>query len=184
MYSIAGDRYNAARRTWQKTHGGSLTGSDDGGFARYLLIHSFAHALMRQFALESGYAMASIRERIYAASPDSPTGAMAGLLLYTSASDSEGTLGGLVKLGQAAELERHLREALSGAELCASDPPCSERLPEPDDFVMNWAACHACLFAPETSCERGNQLLDRTVLIETLIEQGIGFFSPVTQSEP
>jgi hypothetical protein len=33
---------------------------------RYMLLHSFAHALVRQVALECGYTVASIRERIYA----------------------------------------------------------------------------------------------------------------------
>lgn len=176
LYQIAGDRYYAARRRWQQAQGKTPTSDEDGGFARFLLIHSLSHALMREFALESGYAVASIRERIYAAAPDSDTGPMAGLLLYTSASDSEGTLGGLAKLGEPDQLERNLTEALIAVQLCASDPPCAERVPEPDDFVLNWAACHACLFAPETSCERGNQLLDRTVLVETFQATGIGFF--------
>ena len=63
---------------------------------RYVLLHSLAHALMRQFALECGYSHASIRERIYALPPEAEGGAMAGVLLYTAAPDSEGTLGGLV----------------------------------------------------------------------------------------
>src|SRR5260370_26386513 len=32
---------------------------------RYILLHSVAHALMRQLALECGYTAASLRERIY-----------------------------------------------------------------------------------------------------------------------
>jgi hypothetical protein len=176
LYRIVGDRYATARRRWSAQQGGSVAGMDDAGFARFLLIHSLSHAMMRVFALESGYAVASIRERIYAAAPDGPSGSMAGLLLYTAASDSEGTLGGLVRLGQRDELGRLLRQALHTARLCASDPPCAEHEPADDDFVLNWAACHACLFVPETSCERGNQLLDRTVLTETFAEAGVGFF--------
>jgi hypothetical protein len=30
---------------------------------------------------------------------------------------------------------------------------------------LHGAACHACLFAPETSCERGNRYLDRRLLV-------------------
>ena len=37
---------------------------------RYVLIHTFAHALMRQLALECGYAAASIRERLYVRPPE------------------------------------------------------------------------------------------------------------------
>ena len=63
---------------------------------RYVLLHSFAHALMHQFTLECGYTAASIRERIYSLPPEHEQGPMAGMLLYTAAPDSEGTLGGLV----------------------------------------------------------------------------------------
>lgn len=66
---------------------------------RYALLHSLAHALIRQLSIECGYGAASIRERIYSSDGvnDQP---MAGILLYTAAPDSEGTLGGLVALGQ------------------------------------------------------------------------------------
>ena len=39
---------------------------------------------------------------------------MAGILLYTAAPDSEGTLGGLVSLGEPKSLGRHLDQALEG----------------------------------------------------------------------
>ncbi|MGD9933834.1 MAG: DrmB family protein, partial [Dehalococcoidia bacterium] len=71
---------------------------------RYVLIHSLAHSLLNELALECGYAAASIRERIYARDPEEEGGPMAGLLLYTAAPDSEGTLGGLVGLGKPATL--------------------------------------------------------------------------------
>ena len=51
-------------------------------------------------ALECGYNAASIRERIYSTND---TLAMAGILLYTAAADSDGTLGGLVELGKKEE---------------------------------------------------------------------------------
>lgn len=57
---------------------------------RYVLLHTFAHALIREFALECGYSASGIAERIYARSGDAP---MAGIMLYTAAPDSEGTLG-------------------------------------------------------------------------------------------
>ena len=89
---------------------------------RYILIHTFAHALMRQLALESGYSAASIRERIYARPGKKHSDPMAGLLIYTSAPDSEGTLGGLVNLGRTENLERHITAALEAARLCAAVP--------------------------------------------------------------
>lgn len=144
---------------------------------RYVLLHSLSHALMRQLALECGYTMASIRKRIYALPPTHEDGPMAGILLSTAAPDSEGTLGGLVRLGEPDELGRHLRGALDALRLCTSDPLCAEHQPTLDAQVVHGAACHACLFAPETSCERGNRFLDRTVLMPTVHEQHLAFFA-------
>jgi len=95
----------------------------------YVLLHTFAHALMRQLALECGYSAASLRERIYSRPAESEGDPMAGLLIYTSAPDSEGTLGGLVSLGEPQTLERHIGRALEAARLCASDPLCAEHPP-------------------------------------------------------
>lgn len=142
---------------------------------RLVLVHTLAHALMRRLALECGYAQASIRERLYAAAPEDEDGAMAGVLLYTAAPDSEGTLGGLVALGEPDELARHLKGALRDAGLCASDPLCAEHDPDPEGVTLHGAACHACLFAPETSCERGNRYLDRAVLTTLITGSKIGF---------
>ena len=50
-----------------------------------------------------GCSAASIRERIYASVEGSTEIDMAGLMLYTAAPDSEGTLGGFVELGEAGE---------------------------------------------------------------------------------
>lgn len=143
---------------------------------RHILIHSFAHALMRQLALESGYSAASIRERIYARPPEKEGGPMAGLLIYTSAPDSEGTLGGLVSLGQPSILERHIAQALEAMHLCASDPLCAEHPPSREGRTLHAAACHACLFAPETSRERGNKYLDRSLLVPTVEYHDLAFF--------
>jgi hypothetical protein len=128
---------------------------------RYLLLHSLSHLLIRRVALECGYSSASIGERIYIGTEDAP---QAGILLYTAAPDSEGTLGGLVALAEPARLTRLVRDALNDARHCSSDPLCAEQLPhEPEDF-LHGAACHICLFVSETTCERGNRFLDRRVL--------------------
>lgn len=146
---------------------------------RYMLLHSFAHALMRQFALECGYTVASIRERIYALPPTDEAGPMAGVLLYTAAPDSEGTLGGLISLGEPQILERHIAAALDALRLCASDPLCAEHTPLMEPTTLHAAACHACLFAPETSCERGNKYLDRALLVPTVEQRraALAFFT-------
>ena len=102
---------------------------------------------------------------------------MAGILLYTAAPDSEGTLGGLVELGDPHSLGRHLTQALESVRICASDPLCSEHPPSNDGRGIHAACCHACLFAPETSCERGNRYLDRSVLVDTFFAHGTAFFT-------
>lgn len=143
---------------------------------RYVLLHSLSHALLRQFSIECGYGAASLVERIYASDGDEP---MAGILLYTAAADSEGTLGGLVALGGPEILGRHLERACTEAGLCASDPLCSEHEPGDDVLGIHGAACHACTFAAETSCERGNKYLDRTLLVETIAGPNVAFFGGI-----
>lgn len=141
----------------------SQTPRPDFPVARFTLIHTLSHMLIRQVALECGYSSASLRERIYIGTPEAPT---AGVLLSTAASDSEGTLGGLVALGHRDHLERLLRQALNDAESCSSDPLCAEHIPLYPSAALHAAACHACLFASETSCEAGNRWLDRGVLAD------------------
>ena len=143
---------------------------------RYILLHSFAHALMRQMAIECGYNAASLKERIYSKRPEEEGETMAGVLIYTAAPDSEGTLGGLVSLGEPLTLGHHIDQALEQMGLCASDPLCAEHTPLKSNTSLHWAACHACLFSPETSCERGNKYLDRSVLVPTVQFAKLAFF--------
>lgn len=131
--------------------------------ARFVLLHTFSHLLMRQVALECGYSSSSIRERLYAGSTAKPA---AGVLLSTAASDSEGTLGGLVALGSPRYLKRLLDQAFEDAGRCSSDPLCAEHVPEDPSDTLHAAACHACLFASETSCETNNRWLDRACLVD------------------
>lgn len=168
----------AAHREWRTRRHLAPPNADYPGL-RYVFLHSFSHALMRQFALECGYTAASIRERIYSLPPEADDGPMAGVLIYTAAPDSEGTLGGLVNLGRPEALGRHIAHALEGVRLCASDPLCSEHHPGREGVTLHGAACHACLFVPETSCERGNKYLDRSLLVETIIPHDRFFFSPM-----
>ncbi|MBB5329432.1 DUF1998 domain-containing protein [Tunturiibacter gelidoferens] len=143
---------------------------------RFVLLHSLAHALMRQIVLDCGYTAASVRERLYSRQPGEAGGSMAGILLYTAAPDSEGTLGGLVELGDPLTLGRHLQQALESLRLCASDPLCAEHRPDTTGRGIHGACCHACQFAPETSCERGNRYLDRSVLVKTFSGGSTCFF--------
>jgi hypothetical protein len=146
-----------------------------GGFPgiRYAMLHTLSHLLIRELALECGYNAASIRERIYADTEgDEP---QVGILIYTAAADSDGTLGGLVELGKPENLGRLLRQALGRAGICSSDPLCSEHNPE-DDRSLHAAACHACSFVSETSCEKGNRYIDRALIVPTLEVADAAFF--------
>ena len=126
---------------------------------RYIALHTLSHLLIRAIALECGYSSASLSERIYSAP------GRAGILIYTAVPDAEGTLGGLVSLAEAGPLTQIMRRALAAASRCSSDPLCAERLPRaPADF-LHGAACHACLFVSETTCERGNRFLDRRFIV-------------------
>ena len=165
----------AAHQNWRRSHNLEPAEAGFPGM-RYIFLHSFSHALMRQLALECGYNAASISERIYARPSNAPGGPMAGILIYTSAPDSEGTLGGLVRLAEAKILERLIDQALEDMRLCASDPLCAEHQPGQSSQTLHAAACHACLFAPETSCERGNKYLDRSTLVPTVQYDDLAFF--------
>ncbi|MBQ1076645.1 DUF1998 domain-containing protein [Micromonospora sp. C31] len=131
---------------------------------RLILLHTIAHLLMRQLTFDAGYPSSSLRERIYASTPDADT-PMAGVLIYTAAGDAEGTLGGLARSGQAERLVTTLAATLAAARWCSLDPVCRESKAQgPSGLSM--AACHACALVPETSCTMGNVLLDRTLVID------------------
>ncbi|ROP77404.1 hypothetical protein EDF18_0031 [Frigoribacterium sp. PhB107] len=133
---------------------------------RYVLLHTLAHLLIRRLAFESGYGATSLRERVFART--NPTGVpqFGGLLIYTAAGDAEGTLGGLVRQGQPHRLASTLLGAIDDAAWCSADPLCSEQESVSLDG-LNLASCHACTLVSETSCENGNYLLDRALIVGT-----------------
>lgn len=173
-------RHRSLNREFEKAHiawrSAKNIPNPDMGYPgiRFVLLHSFAHALIRQLAVECGYTSASITERIYSRNPEDGQ-PMAGVLIYTSASDSEGTLGGLCALGEPDKLGRHIKRALERVSLCSSDPLCSEH-PVGGGETLHGASCHACSFLSETSCERGNKYLDRSVLVATVQRSDLAFF--------
>jgi hypothetical protein len=138
---------------------------------RYWLLHTFAHILIRECALTCGYSAASLSERLYAWQGSEDREAAAGLVILTTASDSDGTLGGLVQLSEPNRLRGLISGGLYRAERCSSDPLCAGRTPKsPEDF-LHGAACHCCVMASETSCERANRFLDRRFLVPLPGEQ-------------
>ena len=143
--------------------------------AKYVLLHTFAHILIGQLSFDCGYGSASLRERIYCelAEPDQP---MQGVLIYTASGDSEGTLGGLVRQGEPEHMRTVVERAIHHARWCSSDPVCIESVGQGSDNA-NLAACHGCVLLPETSCETGNRLLDRGLIVGTASDPDLGFFS-------
>ena len=155
-------------KAWLKKHPGSPAKFPT---APYIMLHSLSHLLITSVALECGYSSSAIRERVYAGD------AGYGILLYTGTPDSEGTLGGLVHVGR--RIEDHLRHAIELGRLCSNDPVCSQHSAKHalEEQYLLGAACHSCLLIAETSCERFNQYLDRSLVISTVGNGGAAFFN-------
>jgi hypothetical protein len=139
---------------------------------RLLLVHSLTHALIRQLSLTCGYSSASLRERLYVGTQDWD---MAGLLVFTSSPDADGTLGGLSRQGASNSIVRVFEDCLTSMTWCSSDPLCIEGVHAKTE-PANGAACHACMLAAETSCEEFNAFLDRAALVGTPSQPELGFF--------
>jgi hypothetical protein len=148
---------------------------------RFLMIHTFSHMVISRLTHECGYSSASLKERLYIA--DNQENPMAGVLIYTADGDSDGTLGGLVRMGKPGKLEEIIRNAIQDAMWCSSDPVCFE-LGETGQGPggMNMAACHSCCLVPETACEKFNRFLDRGVLVDGLTSKGTGFFGNLSSN--
>ena len=148
--------------------------------AKFVLLHTLAHVLIKQLSFECGYSVSSLKERIYSSSAEDTT--MAGILIYTASGDSEGTLGGLVRQGKSDSLTRILKAAIEEARICSNDPVCIMSNGQGRD-ALNLAACYACALLPETSCESFNMYLDRAMLVGTLDNPDFGFFSDFSSAK-
>lgn len=146
---------------------------------RYVVLHTFAHLLIRQLTLECGYSGAALKERIYSTFPMSEK-KMSGVLIYTSSSDSDGSLGGLVRQGDKELLESTIRNMLQEASWCSSDPLCSDSTAQGYNS-LNYAACHACTLLPETSCVARNCLLDRVTVVGKYDNRTLGYFGELME---
>ncbi len=136
--------------------------------AVYVLMHTFAHLLIKQMSMSSGYSSSAIRERIYFGDQ------MAGVLLYTGSADKEGSLGGLVELGTVEQMTNLMRIAFQEALVCTNDPECMNSLPAKKN--SNGAACHSCCMISETACENGNRMLDRGLVVPLPERESCSYF--------
>lgn len=142
----------------------------------FILLHSLSHLLIRTLTINCGYSTSALQERIYAAKPNDGQETMLGLLIFTAASDSEGSLGGLVQQGKQTRFESTLLEALEQSRWCSSDPLCIESKGQGMDS-LNLGACHSCALLPETACETMNSFLDRGIVTGTPEHPKLGYFS-------
>jgi hypothetical protein len=143
---------------------------------RFVLLHTLGHLLINELIFACGYSSASLRERLYVSTTVGRE--MAGLLIYTAAGDSEGTMGGLVRMARPDNLRSVFASAISDARWCSTDPVCmdvGEKGQGPDS--CNLAACHGCALLPDTSCEEFNRFLDRGLVIGTYTDPTLGYFS-------
>lgn len=139
--------------------------------ATYVLMHTFSHLLIKQMSISSGYSSTAIKERIYFNEN------MSGVLIYTGSSDKEGSLGGLVELGDSDKIMSLMEEAFQEAMMCANDPECMLTLPSlANSANSNGSACYSCCMISETSCENGNRLLDRSLVIPLNDKEECAYF--------
>ena len=157
--------YSNTYKTYCSSRGWTVKYTKD---AKYVLLHTFAHLLIKQMSLKSGYSSSAIKERIYCGED------MAGILLYTGSSDREGSLGGLVELGKMQNLLPIIKEAFEEALACTNDPECLHNMPSDD--TSNGAACHSCCMVSETACENGNRMLDRGLIIPLTGRENDSYF--------
>ena len=130
--------------------------------SRFMLCHTLAHLLIRQLEASAGYPAASLKERIYCSTGrNRGKTPMAGILIYVAVADEEGSLGGLMEMARPERFLRLLTAAVEAAQWCSLDPVCGQQEGH-GPGLLNGAACHACALVPETSCDHGNILLDRT----------------------
>lgn len=128
--------------------------------AKFLVLHTFSHIIIKELEFLCGYPATSIQERLYI-DPNQ----MQGVLIYTIAG-SEGSYGGLISQANPDHFKNIIESALHRAGDCASDPVCYY---SDDQGIggLNLAACYSCALLPETSCEERNSCLDRGVLIDS-----------------
>lgn len=142
---------------------------------QYVFLHTFAHLFIRELANLCGYSAASLKERIYSTYANGEK-QMAGVLIYTSSSDADGSLGGLTEQAQTINMKRIINSMLERAKWCSSDPVCYST--KQQGFMsLNYAACFACTLLPETSCEFRNVLLDRCAVVGNPENPDIGLMN-------
>lgn len=167
-----GNRYDSMRARFNKAN---LGATHNCSFSPILVaLHTFSHLLMRELSYNCGYDSAALCERLYV-SDGSEKEWMAGILIYTASTCSDGSLGGLVRQGEKKRLKNTIISTLSRASWCSNDPICIEATAQGLNS-LNYAACHACTLVPEISCCFNNTVLDRLSIVGILDDRSLGLF--------
>lgn len=140
--------------------------------AKYVLIHTFSHLIIKELEYLCGYPSTSIQERLYI---DEQLG-MNGVLIYTIAG-SEGSYGGITSICDDNKIGKLIESAIFRATDCATDPICYYTHGQ-GVANLNLSACFSCTLLPETSCEMFNCYLDRRILID----KEYGYFKNIIKS--
>lgn len=127
--------------------------------AKFIVVHTFSHILIKELEFLCGYAATSLNERLFVDDEN-----MQGVLIYTVAG-SEGSYGGLTSQASPESIRKILHSAIFRSKDCASDPVCYHSDGQ-GIGGLNLAACYSCALLPETSCEEFNSFLDRAMLTD------------------
>ena len=92
-----------------------------------------------------------------------PSTNYAGIMIYTSELDAEGTMGGLVDQARLEAISLILEKINESALWCSADPVCRETESQGLQS-LNRSACHCCSLIAETSCTFQNAMLNRLTL--------------------
>ena len=129
--------------------------------AKFIVVHTFSHILIKELEFLCGYAATSLNERLFVDDEN-----MQGVLIYTVAG-SEGSYGGLTSQANPELINKILHSAIFRSKDCASDPVCYHSDGQ-GIGGLNLAACYSCALLPETSCEELNSFLDRALLTDNI----------------
>ena len=115
------------------------------------ILHTFAHAVIKEMEFECGYDSASFKEKIYIDIDSNRY----GFIVYCIAG-SEGSMGGVTSLFNDGRVYNLIHNAIARLQMCPHDPICS----------LEKGHCYACLDLSEVTCRENNDFLNRNILSE------------------
>jgi hypothetical protein len=133
---------------------------------RFVWWHTLCHKLLLNLTVDSGISIVSFGERVYCKKNIRTKKYTSGVLIYSSATGSDGTLGGLVSLVEEQFMTKLFKKCSQGIISCSNDPVCSESKIELTK--KEGACCHACELLSETTCNYQNRCLDRNLVQDTM----------------